>query len=197
MGSDKATLAWHGSTLVHHTCEILRQAGLDPVVVVRAARQRLPELPGGTEVVIDARAGRGPLQGLASGLAAVAARASAAFVCSTDLPFLHPAFPRRVLAPLADPRIDVVLPVSQGHHQPLAAAYRTTLAGVVDELVAAGLLKPALLFDRVRVLRLDADALLADPELRAADPTLTSLVNVNTPADYRTAASLSPRRTPG
>lgn len=197
MGRDKAALEWHGTTLVHHACMVLRRAGLDPVVVVRAAGQLLPELPWGTEIVTDAREGQGPLQGLASGLAAVATRASAAFVCSTDLPFLQPAFVRRVLTPLADPSVDVVLPVTDGHHQPLAAAYRTSLAALVDEMVAAGLLKPALLFDRVHVLRLDDEALLADPELRAADPELASLINVNEPDDYRAARDLPPRRTTG
>ena len=39
----------------------------------------------------------GPIQGLAAGLAAIAGRAEIAFVCSTDMPFLHPAFVRRVL----------------------------------------------------------------------------------------------------
>ena len=46
----------------------------------------------------DAREGRGPLQGLAAGLAAVGDRAVAAYVSSTDVPLLHPRFIRRVLA---------------------------------------------------------------------------------------------------
>ena len=44
----------------------------------------------------------GPVQGLAAGLAAIAGRAEIAFVCSTDMPFLHPAFVRRVLRAAAD-----------------------------------------------------------------------------------------------
>lgn len=82
---------------------------------------------------------------------------------------------------------DVALPVAHGHHQPLAAAYRTSLAGVIGELVQAGIGRPPSLFDRVRVLRLDEPALLADRALAGQDPDLDSLTNVNTPAEYRAA----------
>jgi molybdopterin-guanine dinucleotide biosynthesis protein A len=37
------------------------------------------------------------------------------------------------------------------------------------------------------VLRLDEDALLADPALAAADPALDSVLNLNEPADYEAA----------
>ena len=67
------------------------------------------------------------MQGLAAGLAAIADRAGAAFVSSTDMPFLHPAFVRRVLRAVAE-GADVGLPVARGYPQPLAAAYRTKLA---------------------------------------------------------------------
>ena len=57
-------------------------------------------------------------------------------MCSTDLPFLHPAFVRRVLRAVQD-GADVGLPVARGYPQPLAAAYRTALAPVAERLVAA------------------------------------------------------------
>ena len=114
-----------------------------------------------------------------------------AFVCSTDLPFLHSELVRRVLRPFDHPvdgeALDVVLPVARGYPQPLTAAYRTRLAPVVAALVAADRLRPAFIFEDATVLRLDDDALLADPALRAADPTLESLVNVNERADYDAA----------
>ncbi|MET0189377.1 MAG: hypothetical protein ABW212_10280, partial [Pseudonocardia sediminis] len=82
---------------------------------------------------------------------------------------------------------DVVLPVAHGHHQPLAAAYRTSLAPTISELVEAGIGRPPSLFDRVRVLRLEEAGLLADEELARADPGLESLTNVNTPGEYEAA----------
>jgi molybdenum cofactor guanylyltransferase len=188
MGTPKAALEWHGSTLLCRTAGILSRVSGGPVLVVRAAGQALPWLPGHVEVVDDPREGMGPVQGLAAGLTAVAGRAEIAFVCSTDMPFLHPAFVRRVLR-AAEGGADVALPIARGHPQPLAAAYRTKLAPVAERLVRQGRLRPAFLFDECVVTRLDEAALRADPVLAAVDPDLDSVVNINEPADYQAARS--------
>jgi molybdopterin-guanine dinucleotide biosynthesis protein A len=186
MGTAKAALEWHGSTLLHRTAGIMLRATDGPVVVVRAPGQELPDLPPQVEVIEDPREGLGPVQGLAAGLAAAAGRAEIAFVCSTDLPFLHPAFVRRVLR-AADEGADVGLPVARGYPQPLAAAYRTALAAVAGRLVAENRLRPAFLFEQCQVTRLDEAALRGDPVLAALDPELDSVVNVNEPGDYAEA----------
>ncbi|MDQ4102605.1 MAG: molybdenum cofactor guanylyltransferase [Actinomycetota bacterium] len=188
MGTPKALLEWHGSTLLRRTLGVLARAVDGPLLVVRAAHQPLPELPPQVGVVEDPEEGLGPLQGIAAGLATLAGRAQAAFVCSTDLPFLHPAFVRTVLGALTSD-VDVVLPIARGYPQPLAAAYRITLAPLVAELVAGDDLRLALLLHHrsCRTLRLDDAALLADPVLAATDPALRSVINVNSPDDYRTA----------
>ena len=181
MGSTKAGLEWHGSTLLARTVAVLARGADGPVVVVRSPGQELPGLPAGVEVVDDPEEGRGPLQGLAVGLAAV--RADVAFACSTDLPFLHPVFVRRVLAALTG-ELEVVLPHAHGFRQPLAAAYATSLAPVAAALVADGLSAPKPLLDRSRTLVLDDAALLGDAGLRDADPELRSVHNLNDPAAY-------------
>jgi len=188
MGTPKAALEWHGSTLLRRTVGIISRVAGGPVVVVRARGQILPALPADVDFVDDPREGMGPVQGLAAGLAAIAARAEIAFVCSTDMPFLHPAFVRRVLR-AADEGADVGLPIARGYPQPLAAAYRTTLAPVAERLVKEGRLRPAFLFDECMVTRLDEAALRADPVLAALDPDLDSVVNINEPADYAAARS--------
>jgi molybdopterin-guanine dinucleotide biosynthesis protein A len=189
MGTPKAALEWHGSTLLRRTVGIAARATGGPVVVVRASGQDLPALPAGTIVVDDPRAGKGPVQGIAAGLVALEGQADTAFVTSTDLPFLHPAFIAAVLRVLAVPGggPDVALPVARGYQQPLAAAYRTSLAGLAERLVTEGQLRPAFLFARCAVTRLDDATLLADPVLAALDPDLDSVLNVNTPADYQAA----------
>ena len=186
MGSPKAALEWHGSTLLRRITGIVGRAVDGPVVVVRAPGQALPALPDGVEVVEDAREGRGPLQGLAAGLAAVRDRAPAAYASSTDVPLLHPRFVRRVLDALDDDT-DVVLPEVGGYPQPLAAVYRTALADTVERLIAEDRMRPAFLFEACRVKRLDAAALLADPALAALDPDLDSVLNLNAPGDYEAA----------
>lgn len=189
MGSPKAALEWHGSTLLRRVTGIVARAVNGPVIVVRAPGQPLPELAADVEVVDDVTEGRGPLQGLAGGLRAIGDRASVAYLSSTDVPLLHPAFVARIVGALGDDE-DVVLPEIGGHRQPLAAAYRTSLLAVVEELIAADRLKPAFIFDRCRVLRLSEAALLTDVKLARLDPALSSVQNLNEPADYREARAL-------
>jgi molybdenum cofactor guanylyltransferase len=189
MGSPKGDLEWHGSTLLRRTTGVLARAVDGRVLVVRAAGQPLPDLVPGIDVLDDTREGRGPLQGIAVALAAAADDADVAFVCSTDLPFLHVAYVRAVLRRLTDD-LDVVLPVVHGYPQPLAAAYRASLAPLAEKLVAEDRLRPAFLFDECRVSRVDGAELLADPLVAALDPELDSVVNVNEPADYRQARTV-------
>ena len=190
MGTAKADLEWHGSTLLHRVCGLIDRVVDGPVVVVRAPGQELPPLPAGVELSEDAREGRGPLQGLAAGLSALKGRAEAAYVSSTDVPLLHPAFVRRVLAAVARENVDVALPVAQGFRHPLAAAYRTDLLRDVEELIEADRMRPAFLFERCRVRELTEAELLADRALAQADPNLLSLLNVNDPQEYERARSL-------
>ena len=189
MGSPKAALDWHGSTLLRRVTGLAQRTVDGPVVVVRAPGQELPELHPSVEVVSDAREGRGPLQGLAAGLDAVGDRAEAAFVSSTDVPLLHPAFMRRVIGAFSAD-VDVVLPEIHGFRQPLSAAYRTSLLPEVQALIAADKLKPAFLFERCRVLRLDDAAMLRDRSLAALDPDLASVRNLNEISDYDQAHAL-------
>jgi molybdopterin-guanine dinucleotide biosynthesis protein A len=186
MGSPKAALEWHGSTLLWRTVAIIGRAADGPVVVVRAPGQELPALPPDTQVVDDPQEGQGPVQGIAAGLTALAGQADVAFVSSTDMPFLHPAFVRRVLRPAQD-GADVALPVARGFRQPLAASYRTALGPAAQRLVRDGRLRPAFLFEECNVAVLDEAALRADPILAALDPDLDSVLNVNEPADYQSA----------
>ena len=185
MGTPKAALEWHGSTLLGRTVRIVARAANGPVVVVRAPGQDLPELPEGTLVADDPQEGKGPVQGIAAGLAALTGRADIAFVGSVDMPFLHPSFIRRVLRVLQDNEgADVALPVARGFKQPLAAAYRVSLAGTAERLVQEDRLRPAFLFGECQVETLDETALRRDPVLAAFDPDLDSVLNVNTSADY-------------
>lgn len=186
MGRPKAALEWHGTTLLRRVAGIVGRMVDGPVVVVKAPGQALPELPAEVVIATDAREGRGPLQGLAAGLSA-AGGAQWAYVSSTDVPLLHPAFVAVVLRAAQREDVDVALPVAHGFRHPLAAVYRTTLLADVERLIAEDLLKPGLLFERVRVLDLDEDSLLRDRELAAADPELLSLLNVNDPAEYERA----------
>ncbi len=192
MGAPKAALEWHGSTLLYRTAALLSRTIDGPVVVVAAPGQQLPELPIGVQVVEDPVEGLGPMRGIATGLAAVGDLAPAAFVCSTDMPFLHPAFVNRVLREFAVADTDVVLPMARGFRQPLAAVYRTSLAGLIANLASDGELRPGMLFEHCRLRRIDDQELLDDVDLARFDADLDSVMNLNSPDEYEAARARPP-----
>lgn len=190
MGTPKAGLDWHGTTLLYRTTALLGRCVDGPVVAVAAPGQDLPSLPPGVEVVRDPAEGRGPLQGIAAGLNAVAGSASMAFVCSTDMPFLHPAYISRVLVCLGDG--EVALPHVRGYRQPLAAAYRTDLGARAEKLIAEGARRPGQLFEASQVRDVTEADLLADRAVATRDPELQSVRNLNTPEEYQAARAEPP-----
>ena len=162
------------------------------LVVVAATGPEIPELPIDVQVVEDPIEGLGPMRGIATGLTAIAERAPAAFVCSTDMPFLHPAFINRVLREFAEADTDVVLPTARGFRQPLAAVYRTALAGLIADLASGVELRPGMLFEHCRLQRIDDRELLADAVLARFDADLESVMNLNTPDEYEAARARPP-----
>jgi molybdopterin-guanine dinucleotide biosynthesis protein A len=188
MGSPKAWLDFGGETMLARVVRRVSEAAA-PVVVVAAPGQDVPPLPPDVTVLRDPVAHRGPLQGVAAGLAAIAPFADAAFVSSTDAPFLCPALIRRLVA-LRGEDHDAVVPSAGGRLHPLCALYGVAALPEVEALLAAGQLRVTALVGRVRTLVADEALLLAGEELAAADPRLLSLFNVNTPEAYAEALSL-------
>lgn len=147
-----------------------------PIVVVAAREQAVPPLPEGVRIIRDENDRRGPLEGLAAGLAALADEIDAAYITACDVPFLEPAFVRRVCQRLEEN--DIAVPHVDGFFHPLAGAYRASVLPHVRDLLAADRLRPFFLFERVATRRLDAD------DLSEVDPPLASLRNLNHPQDY-------------
>jgi molybdopterin-guanine dinucleotide biosynthesis protein A len=189
MGTPKAWLDFGGEPLLARVVRAVQRA-CAPVIVVAAPGQDVPPLPPEIAVARDPLEGRGPLQGLAAGLRALLESPSddidAAFVTSTDAPFLAPALIARLAALRGDDH-DVAVPHTDGHFHALAAVYARSCLAHVDALLAEDRLRPFFLFERVRTIVCDAPMLLADPELAAADPALRSFDNLNTPDDYARA----------
>src|ERR1700730_16931801 len=89
MGKPKAWLPFAGETMLGRVVRLLGEA-VSPTVVVAAPDQEVPPLPQEIKVVRDEEKGRGPLQGLAAGLAALDGQVDAVFLSSCDVPFLRP-----------------------------------------------------------------------------------------------------------
>lgn len=202
MGSPKAWLDFGGETLLARVVRTVGRA-CAPVFVVAAPGQDVPPLPPGVVIARDPLEGRGPLQGIAAGLQALrespagSQGVDAAFVTSTDAPFLEPALIAR-LAALRGSDHDIAVPHTEGHFHPLTAIYACTCLPHIEALLAADRLRPFFLFERVRTVIGDAATLLADPDLAATDPALRSFENLNTPEDYaRAVESIGVRVEPG
>jgi len=178
MGRPKAWLPFAGEIMLPRVVRLLREV-VSPIVVVAAPEQDIPPLPDEVRIVRDEERGRGPLQGLAAGLAAIAGTADAAYLTSCDVPFLQPAFVRRLIERLGENRICV--PRVGDFHHPLAAVYRLDVLPVVNELLAQDRLRPFFLFERVPTRVLEAS------ELADVDPTFQTLRNLNTPEEYEAA----------
>jgi molybdopterin-guanine dinucleotide biosynthesis protein A len=174
MGRAKAWLPWRGRTLFEQVASVLAQV-VDEIVVVTSEAVAPPPLPFRARVVRDERPDLGPLAALAAGLAAL--EADAAFAIGTDVPFLTPAFVRRVLA-AAGPET-AVAPRIGGFVQPLGAAYPKRAAGVARELLATGRRRPLDLLDALGF------AALGEAEL----PDRVSLRGADTPAEYLAAVA--------
>jgi molybdenum cofactor guanylyltransferase len=185
MGSSKAWLDFGGEPLLARVVRRIAEVAC-PIVVVAAPEQEVPPLPDDITVARDPVSGRGPLQGIAAGLEALAGRVRAAFVSSTDVPLLHPALIRRLYA-LRGGEYDIAVPRADGHYHPLCAIYGLEARAEIAALLAASRLRPFFVFERMRTIIADEQLLLAGEELRAADPALLSLRNVNTPEEYRAA----------
>jgi molybdenum cofactor guanylyltransferase len=177
-GAVKAALQLGGRSIAEHQLEALRPLFAR---VVAVANEPAPWARLGVEVVRDARPGEGPLGGLHAALAATGD--CAAVVCvGGDMPFLS--------APLLEllrdvaPDAEAVAARVNGRAEPLLARYAQRCLPLVERRLAAGELAVHALLGQLAVAWIEEDA------LRAVDPELRALTNVNTPEDLARAESL-------
>lgn len=173
MGFPKADLPFGEQTMLTRVVSILGEV-VEPILVVAAREQNLPDLDA--QVVRDRREAQGPLEGIVTGLSALAGGTMAAFVTSCDVPFLQPEVIRYLIDSLDDH--EIVVPNDQTHCHPLVAVYRTSVLAPAQELLRANRLRPTFLLDIVDTIEVSVD------QLRPFDPDLQSLANLNTPEDY-------------
>lgn len=178
MGRPKAWLPFGNQLMLPRVVRLLGEV-VSPIVVVAAPGQDVPSLPPQIEIIRDPERERGPLQGLAAGLEALRGRADAAYVSSCDVPFLRPAFVRRLIELLDD--FAICVPEVGDRRHPLAAVYRIEAAAVAERLLDANRLRPAFLFEEMPT------RIVCPEELADVDPTFQSLRNVNEPAEYEAA----------
>jgi molybdopterin-guanine dinucleotide biosynthesis protein A len=179
MGRPKALLPFGSELLLERVVRLAGKAAR-PVIVVAAPGQELPPLAAEVLVVRDSIFGRGPLQGLAAGLAAFPDCVELAYASATDVPFLEPAWITRLATFIEDN--DLVISKIGGYFHPLAALYRKrAVLPAIEELLRTDRPGPVFLVERVKTRVVD------ESEMRAVDSDLQTLRNLNHPEDYRRA----------
>jgi molybdopterin-guanine dinucleotide biosynthesis protein A len=178
MGLPKAALPFGPEPMLVRVHQLLSEV-VRPIVVVSAAEQLLPEMPAETLFACDDRPGRGPLEGLLAGMKLMQPLCDVVYVTSCDVPLLQPAFVRQLLAMVND--YDAVAPHDGQFAHPLSAGYRTNVVETIQSLLAADQLRPQQLLRQIKTLFVPV------AELRASDPELLTLRNLNRPEDYHAA----------
>lgn len=176
MGRPKEWLPIGDEALLQRVVRIIL-CRASPVIVSAAPNQLLPDLPRSVEVTRDLQAGLGPLQGIATGLAAISGRTEWVFVTATDCPLLQPSWIDRLLELSAG--VDLVLPRVDGFDQPLSALYRPeTVLPAVTRLLSQGVGRLSLIREEVRT------RVVTMEELVDVDPSFLTLKNINHREDY-------------
>jgi molybdopterin-guanine dinucleotide biosynthesis protein A len=132
------------------------------------------------EVAVDCVKGFGPLAGLVT--AFTRSRSEWVLAVAADMPLLKP----EVISLLWECRgdADAVVPSTHRGLEPLLALYNVRCFGAALDVLGTSKGGPRRLLDLVDIVKVTED------QLRAVDPSLDSLVNVNTPADAVRAARM-------
>ena len=178
MGTHKAALNLGRETLLERTVRIVNNVAVDVVVVDHPGRHAFA-VPSAARVAYDHEPDLGPLAGLLAGLRS--AKHEVAYVTSCDAPFLRESFVRTVVDALGTNA--VAMPEVDGFAQPLAAAYRTGTQSAIARMLQTGERRPR------RIRAHVSHSVVAETMLRTVDPTLESLINVNSPQDLETATT--------
>lgn len=177
MGRDKAELLLNGKPLLQTAIDAVQPLFAHTLVSVREPRTGIA-----LQQVCDVQTGAGPLAGLVSTLERVATPWAFVFAC--DMPFIAPPVIER-LAILRDAH-QAVVPLIEGHAQPLLAFYARSCLPLLRDRLACGdrSLTGALRMLDVRYVEAD--------ELLPFDRQLRSFVDLDTPQDAALAAERKP-----
>jgi len=178
MGCDKAALPFPGEgSMLARIVRLATQAvPAERIVCVAAQGQTLPDLPILLRTVRDRTPDCGPLEGIATGLAALTGTADAALVTTCDSPILVPQLPAHLATLLGEH--DAAVPRVEGRWQPLTALYRTALAPRIDAMLGRGMRRVIDMVEQIDTCEVTLE------ELKAIDPGLQSAKGCNTPEEY-------------
>jgi molybdopterin-guanine dinucleotide biosynthesis protein A len=180
-GVDKSQIQVEGERILHRQLAVLSQR-FDAIAIAGSSF----EAPEGLSLhsLADRVGGKGPVDGIASGLAW--SPEPWLFVVASDMPYLSLALIDALLS-RRTPASDIVCVELAGGAEPLFALYHRRLLPLLDTRLAEGML-------RARDLVLPGAtgiqaATLSEAEVRQIDPELLSFRNLNRPEDVLTSGA--------
>jgi molybdopterin-guanine dinucleotide biosynthesis protein A len=177
MSAPKAFLKVGGVTIIEREIRALGSV-LGELLVVANDPARYTGL--GVRVISDMerfRAFKGPLTGLYSGLSA--ASNDYVFLAACDMPFIEPGLVKWMAGERSGH--DIVIPRIKGLTEPLFGLYKKTALPVIEEALMRGTRKLQDIFHLLNARYVGIE------EMRACDPDLMSLTNINTPGELARA----------
>lgn len=180
MGRDKASLVLGEHTLLQQIADVMQ--ALFPRVVVSL---RQPRADIALPQVCDTYTDCGPLAGLYAGLQyAENAGLPWIFAVATDMPFVQPQLIEFLAAQRSNGNnSQAVVPMHDGHPQPLAAFYAVACRPAIGTLLdGTGRRSLRAALEQIDVRYVDETA------LRATDTNLRSFLDLDTPQDVAAAA---------
>jgi FdhD protein len=187
MGVDKTLLPVDGETLLARVVEAVGSVCAHTVVVTNRPEQaREAGLPAGVPVLVDEVPFQGPLGGLVTALKD--APDDWVLAVAADMPWLEPDLVRALWE--ARDGAQVVIPLTEKGPEPLLALYHRDCLPVARRVLESGRRRLVAMFPELIVAEVPIES------LRAADPSLRSLVNVNTPEDLAEVREAGPEGPP-
>jgi molybdopterin-guanine dinucleotide biosynthesis protein A len=174
MGRDKAWLdVGDGRPIVRRVIDVLSLVADEVFIVANDERYRSL----GLRIVPDRFPDGGVLGGIATGIGAAAH--DRVLVAACDMPFLRPEVFRLLVE--RSEGWDAVMPKVGDEYEALHALYTKACLAPIERALAAGKMRVISFFGDVRLRTID------EAELRAVDPDLRSITNVNTPEELAAA----------
>jgi molybdopterin-guanine dinucleotide biosynthesis protein A len=183
MTTDKALLPFGDESMLARVVRIVCSVvDASRIAVVAAVNQQLPELEPSTRIVRDSVEFAGPLAAIANALSAIEP-ADAVFVVGCDTPLLKPEVIKFLFAQLEDR--PAIVPEDAERMYPLCGVYCSEVFNGDPKLRSM-----RDFINQINVKRINTEL------LRAVDPELQSLRNVNTHQDYLDALVIAGLLTP-
>jgi len=177
-GGNKALLPIGDRPIVERISDVLRGIFEHNIVVTNSPKDF--EFLG-FPMFGDLIRGRGSLGGLYTGLKLC--ERDYGFLVACDMPFLNRDVVLYMLERADD--YDVIVPRISGLLEPLHAIYSRRCLSYIEELLAEEDLKIINIFHKANVLE------IPEEDLKAFDPSLLFIMNVNTPDDLEKARELA------